>query len=855
MSAGMGKKIAIILSIFLLIIVLSIGCTLLTRPEQGSTVSDPDGIFLQIGDITITNQDMFERMKNQEGINHLLNYVDQRILSDFMSAIEIEDVQETILIMRYGTADQDEIDALTEEQKAQRLREYRFSLVLEGFNPDNDEEVETYARLSLARRHALRESYIEGLEADEETSLLEKVTEWYENNYRGDGVGILLVFQSQAEFENVMMHFNLVPDYGQAGIAKYIGERPIEEIYEDNDLEFIPDVNVVLLDADEVLEYYIKIYNYLYQHRTAMDESVTRDNWELLTEDFFLFDYREMNLVPRLGNIARYFFNTLVIGDEEDVLEIEHYSHTAQRLVTAQQAQQNQSLQGLTHYRFMVYKLHEAELTPYDELASDLQEEIEDLFVETQLTSDSVRRHMTDRRYAAGFMLHDEYLRLAYRETASPSSGITYFEETDDRSIIATLGDTVITTDDLFEQLLYHVGAFHVAELFQQHYLVASGHFEEVFGRNRNFDRNRSEMMTNLKNVIRNAEMQFAASQESWFYTWDEFLYIASQFTYTTNQDFLMALVTNELKPYFILDNIDFDHGLEFVEFIYDNYFKLRADHILVTLDLDENFDQDDLLEYLEGLSEQELAEYEALRDALYDELMAVLNDEEGPSMSELVIEYRDALRGEDPDDEDYSRWAVYKNYGFKLLYQDLGLRTNANSFNYVDEFVAALKVLYDRYLEEENNTRDFLFAESMVETMFGLHLIRGRMETGVEKLVMPSARFAGAEGVDEGWNNANDLPTRRQLELYAQAFFNREILGEDLDVPEELVSVMRELFLPYQNRLYQNQQGINLYADILFIQMIQAENPTFPIASPRIHTLFTQIVEVYEALLWPDFD
>ena len=853
MSAVIGKKIAIILSIFTLIIVLSVGCTFLMRPDQGPTVSDPDGIFLTMGDISITNQEMFERMKNQEGINHLLNYVDAQILSAFMDDLDEDEIAETILVMRFGTSDQDEIDALTEEEVNQRVREFRFSLILEGFDPEDDDEVERYARLSLARRYAFREAFLEGLEEDEDTSLIEEVLEFYENRYRGDGVGIRLVFQSATEFRNVMNHFNLIPNFESAGIAKYTGETPIEDVYEDDDLDFVPDVTAFLLDADEVLEYYIKIYNYLYQHRTPIDETLGRGDYDQLTEDFFLFDYHEMNLDPAVGRIGRYFFNTLEIADEDDVLDNDHYSFTAQTLVTAQQAQQNPSLQGLTNFRYMVYKLHEEELTPFDELDQEMQDDIEEQYITSMLTRASIRQHMTQRRAEEGFMLHDEYLRLAYRELYSPT-GLTYYEEIDDKSIIAHLGDTAITTDALFEHMLNHVGAFHVTELFQQRYLIASSYYEEIFGTNRNFDRNRSEMMSNLKSVIRNAEAQFANSQESWFYTWDEFLYIASQFAYTTNNDFLTTLVVGELKPFMIVNNIDYDHALAFIDQLYENYFKLRADHILITLDFDENFNQDDLIEYLEELSPAELAEYEALRDALYQDLIAELTaEEDAKTMTQIVTEYRNALRGEDPEEDDYSPWAVYKNYGFQIMFQDLGLRTNANSFNYVDEFVDAMKVLYDRYLED--NTAEFLFADELVETIFGLHLIRGRKETGVDELVMPSAVFEGSDEYDAGWINASDIPTREQLELYADAFFRREVLREEVSIPASVDRAMREFFLPYQNRLYQNQEGVNLFADQLTIAMIQDANVTFPIANQRIQSFFLQILEVYDDLLWPDFD
>jgi hypothetical protein len=330
------KKVLLAISIFLIIFVVS--CNGLSTDNNNSYIplidNENEVVYEKVdenGDVvyTITKQELYEEMKRNNGINQLLTLIDEKLLESYLNDITQEEIDEKIELLKYQTNDQDVIAEYDQDILDDLEENFRRSMILSGYQDDQEED---YAKLLIARENFVMDEIIENGDITEND-----VAEYYLNSYFEDIKAIRLRFLSNSDAFNVINQFNLSSD----------------------DLN-----NTNELIDEEVLTYYIKMYNYIYnEYRDEISETATLE--DLLALDNKYFDYSFEDVTDNNATLATYMFS--------DISQINEKTYSAEP-------------KAIGDYAYMVFKLSEPEKV---DLKAEVMEVIKSAFKvpETATTS------------------------------------------------------------------------------------------------------------------------------------------------------------------------------------------------------------------------------------------------------------------------------------------------------------------------------------------------------------------------------------------------------------------------------------------------------------------------------------
>ena len=141
-----------------LIVVLSIFAIVSCKDDNKYKYPNPvplytsNGIFAEIGNLKISNQDIYNRLLQSYGIEELENAIDAELLKDVvLTADQEEDFQDQMKNLIYGTVD---VEKLTEEEKADAEKSFKLDMISNGLNIDDKTSplyYENYYRLDYKR--------------------------------------------------------------------------------------------------------------------------------------------------------------------------------------------------------------------------------------------------------------------------------------------------------------------------------------------------------------------------------------------------------------------------------------------------------------------------------------------------------------------------------------------------------------------------------------------------------------------------------------------------------------------------------------------------------------------------------
>ena len=283
------KKVLVIVSVVLVIVLGAVLLAFTTGRTYYPNLSNPDEVFYQRVDDSgnvlyeITNKEMFEEIKGNDGITQLLYMIDSLILEDYIDLVTADEIADKILQLTYGTSDPTVYNDFSDEEKEALETAFSQSMLLAGYsdNPGN------YAKLLVAREKFVLEKAIE----NNEVTGLDVVQEYY-LNYFEDIMAIKIRFTSLADARNVMEKYNLVSSTA-LGIREYLGYVYLDEDLLDGDDNIVEaqisidtyyfDEDENILDLDENIVY-TKSLSGIY---TDEDETQYRININGDLEDYY----------------------------------------------------------------------------------------------------------------------------------------------------------------------------------------------------------------------------------------------------------------------------------------------------------------------------------------------------------------------------------------------------------------------------------------------------------------------------------------------------------------------------------------------------------------------------------------
>ena len=804
MNKGTVIRAGIIFGLFVIILGISWIASGVKDKNDVQALSNPEEAYLTVGDYTITRDDLWNKMKADDGVSYLTQYIEATYFyADEIANVTEAEIDEKIEFYTYGTNDADDLAEIfaDAELKADLEEQFEKGLLIINFDPTSDVDLRRFVELEIAKEKATK-AY--ALAADEENDLYitdEDLQDYYEDDVVGDVCAVNIKFNSAQEARNYFNENNLVSNYN-LGWGRYTGTEDITTL---STGDFDSD-NTTQLTDEEVFDEYIKMYNYMNPNATIAVDTLA--NFETTCNDALVYNYKGMTEDYDLGDpyttLANYMFNTLDIEDENS-----RYSF---------------NLQELGEFQMLSFKISQEDVPAFDTLSdtelADLEQEILDSYINTTIVT-RVNETYWD---AAEFEIFDPTLKIKYFQQNG-----TEFDNSGSKTKIASIDGNDITADQLYDYMIDKIGTYYTIDMVQTEMLLNSETFTTMFGTNTDYIDSDNEKATEYRDELRGMKTAFAQGAyvqygfDNSIYTWEEFILLAFGAN-NENEAIQNLFILSDLQPYLSVDLIDYAAAAALIQEKVDNYFSLNVVHLLVYTDFDNDLSPDEYNDYVSGLTGDDLTEYNTLKA----ELEALIEDriEDDMVFADIVEEYQDSLLG-DPEND----WADAKAYGFHIMTQDLSSQASLSpdtTASYDEDFVVAVKNLYDEYVVVVDTSAtdvEDMYDDELIQSNFGLHYLYA---TEGDAFDIPTAVYAESDDLDSEFdveaNGTTIIPNADQMALYIE-IENAEKLGKATTVvlPTSVFEACEAYFATTYNAYFSSAAY-----SIAAAQFIVDNNPTY---------------------------
>lgn len=804
MNKGILIRGSVIIGLFLIIIGAAVGCSLIKKDAVEPMLSNGDEAYLTLEDFTITNAQLWEVMRNVDGLNYLMSYIDGEVLlKDTIALITDQEVADQVKYLTYKTESEDLIAEIMADDEINQayIDAFEENLIVTGFDPSDPADLRSYVEIGIAKTKLAREYMLNA--TGEEIYAISgiELAEYFEASTYGDVCALEIRFESDNEANLVFDHFDFVPNFN-LGIGKYVGTIDIELVSSD---DFILDENTEQMTDEEVFSAYVKMYNYMNPNLPQIPEAITQENFCNDFSDIATFNYDDMikdkATTDPLYGLANYIFGTLKFGveDDQDTADVDEFVAGNRFSYTSK---------VLGESSVYAYKISETDKVLYDTLSDEdlliIKNDMLDLITTAEIIESVVDEIYEDSKLE----IYDPYLVLDYKFAFG-----TTFDNDGSETIVAKIGDVEITTNQLFEYMENRVGVYYAIEIAKTQMALLSPEYIEIYGDDHDYMNSKQDEIAANRDELRSMRTTFAQNgfaqngYSSANYTWQEFIYLA--FDVTSESDAIVKLFVlspfttiSGLQAQLVYPTLNYSYVADYIETQATEYFSLNVEHLLIYVDKDLDFAPDDFDEYLEGLTVDELAEYELLKTAFDNLLFTKMNND--LDFDDIVTEYEDSLM-DDETDGVVNEWAQFKRYGFKIMTQNLtppdqnGIVTSLNHINskvFDETFQVSLKRVYDAYVAADELAdpaiTEFLDTQ-ITETAFGIHLILASEGSAFNQF---SSEYDPTDDTtvtySTGSENGSHIPTEAQIALYNRINYATIGGGLTLDVlpPDVYLSI-----------------------------------------------------------------
>ena len=503
----LGKIIpAILVLVLALLLVITISsCSKGKKTPTGEIVDEKDYLKINIADdktytvsklefynkLRYVGYDVFEDALYEAALIDIVNDIKQDLeanKSNLTNAKYFNKFKYVIDNQAYGTADEEEIDKLKDDEKEKKVKTYLNNLKQNGYTVDYAAGLYQYASfessiIKLAKREFARKALLEEVdEVDSDNQITsKKIKEYFEKKVsrRGDLSALLILFSSQTEITDTLKQLNL----------KFIGNKlyrvsPAKATYEDPSNpkfseyeEYYDDFDngkegVSALDDNEVLFEFCRIYNYIYSYRNKLEFTIGIDTTNYLDREINPLEvaYTDAEYMA-IKNCSLDDMVAMLLAQDNGVFEETprlNYSYDVLYEIdsTLQEALAKKYLYDSDEYpryntpsstfvrgNYLTFKLQDLYVTEYDgiEALANLLTSIEKGESETVIKAhiESIKEEFTDLLKGLGIYSDDAAIKTWANDYGN---NITVLGVTGAREIIASTQDKD-TEDSIFNKI------------------------------------------------------------------------------------------------------------------------------------------------------------------------------------------------------------------------------------------------------------------------------------------------------------------------------------------------------------------------------------------------------------------
>ena len=511
------------------------------------------------------------------------------------------------------------------------------------------------------------------------------------------------------------------------------------------------------------------------------------------------------------------------------------------------------SISGSEHVTpyYLIMKLGNSTITedPSEEKLAELKADKIKTYLQTSGVVDTA---MAELRKEAGLVLFDEYFGYEYENsiaynsssnTYGPSDTKDYYkvksykakklaQTTKEVDVNGTkVAKMTITSDDLYDFAMSQSASSFIATTALNKVLLTMEDFAKIHGKSTNYLTSKNWKMVEYAEATQNYNYYYeyyASLYKQYGYDYydsvNQFLYeygsrnfddmvlsfergtMRNVFIYNalvgdlfanTNDSYVTTLsnyATSSTDPTGKTTDSYLFHSEKFTD-LYDKYFDINVDHVLINVDFDEDGTPDDYNKFLETFDETtgessflRKADQSVLTKADWDALISKLEgmiydfidqDENwGKGYISDIDEFVDEYLESSIVDGDYKE---FKKVGISVTYESLGEVTPSNKTNYVQEFQDGLDEVYEKLARVDEKLLGYSMSDHLTKTEFGLHFI---IETAGSNYEKANFKYTD-DNYGEALKNDNENVSDAQIALYILQKVYTNIFG-DTDNPEK---------------------------------------------------------------------
>lgn len=294
MNNPLLKKIIIIGSVVLAVVIGAVVLAVTVGNTQIPSIENPDEVFYERLDsegnviYTITNAEIYEQIKSNNGIQQLLMMVDTALLTEYLDEVTETEIADKLKQLTYGTKDDDEILEIDPEDKLSMEEDFARSMVLAGYEGKED----AYASLLIAREKYAYEAYLNELTETE-------VATAFISSYFDDMKAINIRFTSREDALAVLRMFHLAEIDSKLAIYKGF-------TYNDESLK---DLN------GDIVDVYTTIDTYYFDENDNLNDVKEETVYTLGTNGFYTDEDDASYSLDSEGNLVDDELNIVVSKD------------------------------------------------------------------------------------------------------------------------------------------------------------------------------------------------------------------------------------------------------------------------------------------------------------------------------------------------------------------------------------------------------------------------------------------------------------------------------------------------------------------------------------------------------------
>lgn len=710
-----GKKPLLIALPVIIALVLIFGITIVfsatSVTKTGPKISNPDGIFLELGDYKITNEKLYYALRTNYGLAEIYQLVDEAILKDVTVDRDDDKYKELKNEIIYGVKDLNDLEKGKDQAKL--LQDWEDTMFVSGYTTADARE--KYIDLEYKREVKALEMYNKKLDDKKEASDkhyafdASKYQTYYENNKLTTVKTIIILFDSKMQAEKTMKEYGI--DIEASSTAK--GWISTTKDADDKDVAFT--------DL-EVQQKFIAMYNDNYQYYGG-PSLIADTNYFTKTKQVDDVDvqYIEFDFSEKVNDFAKFVYDTNELAKMDsaiknkliDSLKVDTFKESYTALPV--------SHTNGTNY-FIALKIEEAKYPKlvfnYDEKTDEekipsleLIEEIEAELRKETFTDDVITEMIYELRTQHKLTFYDKVLETSYAKQHDnfytstlqrDAKSFTTFpttKKTDKVNILTYENNGSVeklTVDQFFALLSQKFASNQAFNFMNSHIFLTDKEYNKIY----NPETKEVYDVKKLREILETVKTYeyyfgmnyFESAGFSKKFGWKNFL---KEYFQVENEKELAVNISvmEEAKDAFAKKLYDFEAIQSGMEKIFNDFFSATVINLIVYIDFDNDASSDltDIFEndfVSEGNWSTELKDLAIkLANKVYELAPSTNEVTKSQQLQAVVKEYNETSIYEE------SVWKSYKLAGLHLKFETENSYDNNSPI--VDEFKDAMRKLY----------------------------------------------------------------------------------------------------------------------------------------------------------------